>query len=91
MIKSFRINPEKERELYEFIQEHGTKKAINKLWEFYQNNKDLDQIIESSIKNALKDVKINAVQGAPKQQEDNNTKQEVSRAGLALFGAAKAK
>ncbi len=47
VMKPIRLNPDKEKELYEFIQERGPKPAVRFLFEFYKNNKNIvDNIVD---------------------------------------------
>ncbi len=87
MLKSVRINPEREQDLYEFFETHGLKPGINKLWEFYQNNKNLESVIEKALSNLQM---MGPITPRPKH-EDKPTGQQVSKAGMALFGSTKAK
>ncbi len=48
--KPIRINPTKERDLYEFLETRGTKPALNFLFNFYQNNKNLAENIVEELK-----------------------------------------
>lgn len=91
MMKSIRINPEKEEELLEFFDKHGLKNGINKLWEFYKTYNQLEPVIKTTITEALGSMKIVASQPFKGISEGKDTNQEVSRTGMALFGAMKAK
>lgn len=51
--KPIRINPIKEKDLYAFIIERGTKPAVKFLFEFYQSNQNLVQNIVDKLKNEI--------------------------------------
>ncbi len=53
VMKPIRLNPDKEPELYKFIQERGPKPAVRFLFNFYQNNKNLVENIVEKLKQEI--------------------------------------
>lgn len=51
ILKPISVNPTKEKALFEFLETHGTKKAVVKLFDFYQNNQDIMQNILDKLNN----------------------------------------
>ncbi len=68
--KPIRINPAKERELYEFISKRGTKPAIKFLFDFYQNNKNIVQDIVDKLKDEITFSKQRTTTIVKKKEDD---------------------
>jgi hypothetical protein len=56
--RSIRFNPEKDKDLIEFINEKGLKPGLKFLFEYYQNTCDLKDYIDNKLPNLLKGLKF---------------------------------